>query len=70
MNPYLTEADMLQRIVAAAQRGVRVRVVVSEKSNNDQASAALAHRYPALMERRRRGVGATGHGRACEGRGG
>ena len=49
MNPYLTDADMLQRIVAAAQRGVRVRVVVSEKSNNDQASAALAHWYPALM---------------------
>ena len=50
MNPYLTDADMLQRIVGAAQRGVRVRVVVSEKSNNDQASAALKHWYPALME--------------------
>ena len=49
MNPYLTDADMLQRIVAAARRGVRVRVVVSAKSNNDQASAALAHWYPALM---------------------
>ncbi len=50
MNPYLTDADMLQRIVAAARRGVSVRVVVSEKSNNDQAAAALAHWYPALME--------------------
>ena len=49
MNPYLTDADMLQRIVAAGRRGVSVRVVVSEKSNNDQASAALEHWYPALM---------------------
>ena len=50
MNPYLTDADMLQRIVAAARRGVSVRVVVSEKSNNDQAASALAHWYPALMQ--------------------
>ncbi|MET0560471.1 MAG: phosphatidylserine/phosphatidylglycerophosphate/cardiolipin synthase family protein [Gaiellaceae bacterium] len=49
MNPYLTDADMLQRIVAAARRGVSVRVVVSETSNNDQAAAALAHWYPTLM---------------------
>jgi cardiolipin synthase A/B len=50
MNPYLTDADMLQRLVAAARRGVRVRVVVSEKSNNAQATAALEHWYPALMD--------------------
>jgi cardiolipin synthase len=49
MNPYLTDADMLQRILAAAQRGVNVRIVVSEKSNNDQATAALEHWYPALI---------------------
>ncbi len=50
MNPYLTDGDMLQRILAAAQRGVKVRVVVSEESNNDQATAALKHWYPALID--------------------
>ena len=50
MNPYLTDRDMIQRILAAAQRGVKVRVVVSEKSNNDQATAAFRHWYPALID--------------------
>jgi cardiolipin synthase A/B len=49
MNPYLTDRDMLERIIAAAQRGVRVRLVVSETSNNAQASAALRHRYEDLI---------------------
>ena len=42
MNPYLTDRDMLERILAAARRGVDVRLVVSETSNNAQASAACA----------------------------
>ena len=50
MNPYLTDRDMLERILAAARRGVRVRLVVSETSNNAQASAALRHRYADLVE--------------------
>ena len=37
MNPYLTDGDMIERIVAAARRGVEVRLVVSQKSNNAQA---------------------------------
>ena len=41
MNPYFTDADMVQRVIAAAKRGVKVRIVVSEKSNNPQATAAL-----------------------------
>ena len=48
MNPYLTDPDIVERILAAAKRGVNVRVVVSEKSNNAQASAALRHRYEDL----------------------
>jgi cardiolipin synthase len=48
MNPYLTDGGMIERILAAAQRGVRVRVVVSERSNNAQARAALRHRYADL----------------------
>ena len=45
MNPYVTDRDMIERVLAAARRGVRVRLVVSETSNNKQASAALRHRY-------------------------
>ena len=50
MNPYLTDRDMLERILAAARRGVDVRLVVSETSNNAQASAALRHRYGDLID--------------------
>ncbi len=49
MNPYVTDRDMIERVLAAARRGVRVRLVVSETSNNKQASAALRHRYPDLI---------------------
>jgi cardiolipin synthase len=50
MNPYLTDRDILERILAAARRGVRVRLVVSATSNNAQATAALRHRYDDLIE--------------------
>jgi cardiolipin synthase len=50
MNPYLTDAGIIGRIVAAARRGVAVRVVVSETSNNAQATAALKHHYGDLAE--------------------
>jgi cardiolipin synthase len=49
MNPYFTDADMIQRVIAAAERGVKVRIVVSETSNNPQATAALKHHYSALI---------------------
>ena len=49
MNPYLTDRDMIERILAAARRGVKVRIVVSETSNNAQATAALEHRYADLI---------------------
>lgn len=48
MNPYVTDGGMIERIVAAARRGARVRVVVSARSNSAQATAALRHRYGAL----------------------
>ena len=50
MNPYLTDHDMLERILAAARRGVKVRIVVSAQSNNGPATAALKHRYADLLE--------------------
>jgi cardiolipin synthase A/B len=50
MNPYLTDRDMIERILAAARRGVKVRIVVSETSNNPPASAALEQNYGALID--------------------
>ncbi|MGI9614296.1 MAG: phospholipase D-like domain-containing protein [Acidimicrobiales bacterium] len=50
MNPYLTDEDMADRIVAAAERGVDVRVIVSEESNNAAAQRATTHFYPRLLE--------------------
>ena len=47
-NPYLTDREAIGRILAAAGRGVKVRVLVSERSNNAQAGAALRHRYAEL----------------------
>jgi cardiolipin synthase len=49
MNPYVTDADMIARLIAAAKRGVKVRIVVSESSNNPQATAALKYHYGALI---------------------
>jgi cardiolipin synthase len=50
MNPYLTDGGMIERIRAAAHRGAKVRVVVSQASNNAMATAALRHRYADLHE--------------------
>lgn len=49
MNPYLTDPGMIDRIVDAAGRDVRVRLLVSEESNNAPADAALRHEYPRLL---------------------
>ena len=48
MNPYLTDPDSIEQLLAAARRGVKVRVVVSAHSNNHVATAALKHRYADL----------------------
>jgi cardiolipin synthase len=49
MNPYFTDADMIKRVVAAAKRGVKVRIVVSQASNNTQATDAFKHHYADLI---------------------
>ena len=49
MNPYVTDPDMLDRIVGAARRGVWVRFLTSERSNNRLAAASLRHRYGDLI---------------------
>ena len=49
MNPYFTDEDIIQRVTAAAKRGVKVRIVVSEKSNNGPATRALKYAYRGLL---------------------
>ena len=50
MNPYFTDKDMIDRIVAAARRGVKVRIVLSEESNVVQAAAIAKHHYRRLLD--------------------
>ena len=49
MNAYLTDKDMIERVLAAARRGVKVRIVVSQTSNNAPASSALRDHYGELL---------------------
>ncbi len=50
MNPYLTDGDAIERDRRRRPARGRVRVVVSERSNNHMATAALKHRYGDLIE--------------------
>lgn len=50
LNPYLSDHDTIDRIEAAARRGVDVTVVVPSESNNPPAQAALNHHYPDLLD--------------------
>lgn len=49
MNAYFTDAGMIDRIVAASERGVDVRIVVSRDSNNMPAQLALQSQYERLI---------------------
>ena len=49
-NPYFTEDEIVDRIIAAAaERGVKVRVLVAQKSNSELHSAALRHDYGRML---------------------
>lgn len=50
MNAYFCDSDMIQRILAAARRGVKVRIVLSEKSNNAPAAAVARDHYAELID--------------------
>ena len=50
MNPYLTDEDIVDRIVRAAERGVDVRVLVSEESNSAAAQRAMEHFYSSMID--------------------
>ncbi|MBK8049633.1 MAG: phosphatidylserine/phosphatidylglycerophosphate/cardiolipin synthase family protein [Anaerolineales bacterium] len=49
MNPYITDHKMIHALIAAAQRGVKVRLVVPGKPNNVACAAAMHHFYPAML---------------------
>ncbi|HSL94924.1 MAG TPA: phosphatidylserine/phosphatidylglycerophosphate/cardiolipin synthase family protein, partial [Thermoleophilia bacterium] len=49
-NPYFTEDELVDRLIAAAQRGVEVKVVVSQESNSALHTAALRHDYGRMLE--------------------
>jgi cardiolipin synthase len=50
MNPYFTDPGMIDLIVDAARRGVDVRLIVSQQSNNAPADAALKHQYDRMLD--------------------
>ena len=50
MNPYLTDRDMLERILAAARRGVDVQLVVSERRTTPRRAQPCRHRYGDLID--------------------
>ena len=49
MSPYTADGPMLERLMAAARRGVQVRLVVPAQSNVWATAAALEHWYPDLQ---------------------
>ena len=49
LNPYLSDPGIIESLIAAAKRGVDVRVVVPGTSNNPPADSAMEYRYPALI---------------------
>ena len=48
MNSYLVDTDIVRRLIRASERGVKVRVVVSQTWNTGLASVALRHHYADL----------------------
>jgi cardiolipin synthase A/B len=58
VNPYVADKAMIARIVAAARRGVRVRLFVPAAPNNRAVAAAQRHHHPELVKA---GVQILGH---------
>ena len=50
LNPYLTDPDMIDRIIDAGERGVDVTVVLPGDSNVTQARDAAEHNYGDLFD--------------------
>lgn len=49
VNPYISERPILDRLVAAAERGVAVRIVVPGKPTPPMPAAAFRHNVPRLQ---------------------
>ena len=49
-NPYFTDDEIVDHVITAAERGVRVRILVAQDSNSAVHSAALRHDYGRLLE--------------------
>jgi len=50
VNPYISNRAILARLVAAAQRGVTVRLIAPGKPTPPYPAAAFRHAYPSLLE--------------------
>ncbi len=50
VNPYLVDRKMIERIVAAARRGVAVRLFVPGKPNNWFCASAQRHHHATLLD--------------------
>ncbi len=50
VNPYVADPPAVQRMVQAAQRGVKVRLLVPEKANNPVLAMAQRHHHRALLD--------------------
>jgi cardiolipin synthase len=50
VNPYVADPPAVRRIVDAARRGVRVRLLVPEKANNPVLAMAQRHHHTALLD--------------------
>ena len=50
VNPYVSDRRLIERLVAAAERGVRVRIVIPGKPTPPYPAAAFRHNYPRLLD--------------------
>ena len=50
VNPYISDRPIVDRLVAAARRGVAVRIVVPGKPTPPFPAAAFRHNYPRLLD--------------------
>jgi len=50
VNPYVADPPAVRRIVGAARRGVKVRLLVPEKANNPVLAMAQRHHHTAMLE--------------------
>ena len=50
VNPYVADPPTVRRIVGAAKRGVKVRLLVPEKANNPILSLAQRHHHTAMLD--------------------